>query len=342
VRNRKFIRECKSIVVLLLLLALIVSAASVQALVSAAEQQPAVSSTVVPPAERASLPVARETEMYCGGFIEYGAEPSRLEVVGGEQEQEQRTYSEGDHIYINAGSQQNISIGQEFSVVRPRGRFSTKLTKKKGQLGVYTQEIARVRITEVKDRSSVALVTGACEMILDGDLLRAMPQRVSPAARPEVALDRFANPTGKQTGRIVLARDGRELLSRDQIVFIDLGTEDNIKLGDYLTIYRPAGTGNISRFDYKEISFASSGGFESDTFKGGKFSNKAQRAENPKETANVLNPSVTSSQIKQNRPSVPRKVVGEMVVLNVQARTATAVITRVAQEVHTGDFVELQ
>jgi hypothetical protein len=39
---------------------------------------------------------------------------------------------------------------------------------------------------------------------------------------------------------------------------------------------------------------------------------------------------------------MPRKIVGEMVVLNVQARTATAVITRVAQEIHTGDFVEVK
>jgi hypothetical protein len=39
---------------------------------------------------------------------------------------------------------------------------------------------------------------------------------------------------------------------------------------------------------------------------------------------------------------VPRKVVGEAVVLNVQSRTATVVITRVAQEIHTGDFVEVK
>jgi hypothetical protein len=39
---------------------------------------------------------------------------------------------------------------------------------------------------------------------------------------------------------------------------------------------------------------------------------------------------------------MPRKVVGEMIVLTVQERTATAVITQVAQEIHTGDFVELQ
>jgi hypothetical protein len=39
---------------------------------------------------------------------------------------------------------------------------------------------------------------------------------------------------------------------------------------------------------------------------------------------------------------MPRKVVGEMVILSVQQRTAAAVITKVAQEVHTGDYVEVQ
>ena len=37
-----------------------------------------------------------------------------------------------------------------------------------------------------------------------------------------------------------------------------------------------------------------------------------------------------------------RKIVGEVVILNVKERTATAVITRTAQEIHTGDYVELQ
>jgi hypothetical protein len=39
---------------------------------------------------------------------------------------------------------------------------------------------------------------------------------------------------------------------------------------------------------------------------------------------------------------MPRKIVGELVVIDVQAITATAVITRVTGEVHTGDWVEIQ
>ena len=37
-----------------------------------------------------------------------------------------------------------------------------------------------------------------------------------------------------------------------------------------------------------------------------------------------------------------RKVVGELMIINVKERTATAVITRTAQEIHTGDWVEVQ
>jgi hypothetical protein len=39
---------------------------------------------------------------------------------------------------------------------------------------------------------------------------------------------------------------------------------------------------------------------------------------------------------------MPRKIVGEMVIIDVQTRTATAVITRALAEVHTGDWVEIQ
>ena len=51
---------------------------------------------------------------------------------------------------------------------------------------------------------------------------------------------------------------------------------------------------------------------------------------------------ITSREVKQSRPLMPRKIVGEMVIIDVQTRTATAIITRVAGEVHTGDWVEIQ
>jgi hypothetical protein len=298
--------------------------------------------TVVLPQEQSARPVVGDTELYCGGFIQSEPVVVDLEIVGGEKEESQRVFTTGDYLFINSGAQQGMRVGQLLSVVRPRGPFNSKFTRKKGGLGVFTQELGQLRVTEVKDRVAVAQVTNACETIMLGDLLRAVPQRVSPFARPEDALDHFSNPSGKQQGRIVLARDTQEMITRNQIVYIDLGSEDRIKTGDYLTVYRPVGTGNtLVSVDNEEIARNSSRGFESDLRQGGKFSNQAKRPKDPNDSG-FFNRPLTTREIKGRRPPMPRKVVGEIVVLNVQGRTATAVITRVAQEIHTGDYVELQ
>jgi hypothetical protein len=183
-------------------------------------------------------------------------------------------------------------------------------------------------------------------MILLGDLLAPIPDRVSPMQRTEANLDRHADPSGKQTGRLMMAKDSREMLTRNDIVYIDLGSEDQVNRGDYLTIYRPLGTGTVTRVDNEESARGRASGFQSDRFRGGGFSNQASRAKDS--TAFVDTDGryryrpITSREVKRNRPLMPRKIVGEMVIIDVQTRTATAIITRAVAEVHTGDWVEIQ
>jgi hypothetical protein len=269
-----------------------------------------------------------------------------MQLVGGEQEQEQHQFFQGNNVFVNAGRQQGIEQGVEFAVVRPRGNFRSNWSKKsswsdKGSLGVYTQEIGRVRIIRVKDNVSVALVTTSCDAMLLGDLIVPVPRLDGPIVKLTDRIDLFADPTGKQTGRIVYAREGQEMVSVNQIVYIDLGTQDNIKSGDIFTIYRPSDTPRLVVKHEEEIIRNYHDGFQSDKFKGETLSMDATRTSDPNAFSGY-EPTVTTTEIKKNRPEVPRKVVGELVVTNVQQRTATAVITRVAQEVHTGDFVEMQ
>jgi len=283
---------------------------------------------------------SRETEMLCSGFIEHRPPAGRLEIVGAEQEQEQHVFAEGDYVYINGGAQAGVRAGQEFSVIRPRGRFKTRFSRKGGSLGMYTQELGRLRVVNVKQNASVALVTLSCDNMLLGDLLRAVPARPSAVVHAELPLERFSEPSGKQQGRIVLARDGREVVSKDEVVYVDLGAEDNVKPGDRLTIYRPLGTGDISRFRDKEVNPGGSRSYEGPIFRGGKHSSNAQRVKDP---VDGHYKSITNTPaIVSRRPSLPRKIVGEVVVISVEQRTAAAVITRQAQEIHTGDFVEVQ
>lgn len=144
----------------------------------------------------------------------------------------------------------------------------------------------------------------------------------------------------------MMARDNREMLANNDVVYIDLGAEDNVKAGDYLTIFRPLGTGNVTRVDNEEQARNRATGFQSNRYRGGGMSNQAKRAKD--ETAFVdadgryrYKP-VTTREVTRNRPLMPRKIVGEMVIIDVQTRTATAIITRALAEVHTGDWVEIQ
>ena len=309
-------------------------------------QKPAPTPTVVLPDQRPPQNVIGRSSLYCAGFIRLERLPDMPQIVGAEEEQEQRKYSDGDVVYLNAGSAQGVKEGQTFQIIRPRGDVKDVHKNKAGFVGTYIQDIGQLQVFKVREHTSAAQITMSCDQVLFGDLLTAVPDRESPAERPAAELDRFADPSGKQTGRLMMARDSREMVTRNDVVFIDLGTEDQIKRGDYLTIYRPLGTGNVTRVDNEEWTRNRSKGFQSDRYRGGGFSNQASRAKD--ETAfkdangRYKYRPITSKEVKSNRPLMPRKIVGEMVIIDVQQRTATAVITRVTGEVHTGDWVEIQ
>ena len=309
-------------------------------------QSPAATPQVVMPVSGQPLRVAGKSSLYCAGYIRYQRLPGMPEIVGAEEEQEQRTYADGDIVYLNAGSQQGIKEGQNFQIIRPRGDVKGVHKQKKGFLGTYIQEIGQLQVFKVRENTSAAQITFTCDAALLGDLLAPVPDRESPLQRAEEDLDRFAEPTNKQNGILMMAKDSREMVTRNDIVYIDLGSEDQIKQGDYLTIYRPLGTGNVTRVDNEESARNRATGFQSNRYRGGGFSNQATRAKDSTAFRDTegryrYRP-ITSREVKRHRPLMPRKIVGELVIIDVQTRTATAIITRVASEVHTGDWVEIQ
>lgn len=339
-------RSCDTLPVCKILLLLLLFCAFAQVPASAqtggrrtAPPAPPDKTTLLAPEARRPAPAARASEFTCGGFIEQTPQAAAGQIVGAEQERERHNFAEGELVFIDAGAQSGVRVGQEFMVVRPRGQFRSKFSRKTGSLGVYTQEVGLLRVVRVRDRVSVAEVWTACSDLLVGDLLRPAQERTAPQARAETALDRFAEPTGKPNGRLVLARDGREMVSRDDVVFVDLGAEDGVKVGDYLTVFRPEEQGEPVKLRDEQVANARRG-FESDEFHGGGFSNEAQRVKDI--DGSQYRETVKTPAVRRARPAVPRKVVGELVVLRVEGRTATTIVTRVAQEIHTGDAVEVQ
>ena len=304
---------------------------------AALAQPPTPTPTLVVSADKRELPVATGSNLYCAGFIQTAAVDTSYEIVGANDERDKLVYAQNDELYISAGANKNVRVGDMFSVIRPRGQVKSRWTRKR-DVGFYVQEVGFVEVIKVKPDVSVVRVKTSCDNLLLGDLLQAVPQRTSPVFVQRPALDLFAEGSGKASGRILMARDGIELIGREQIVYIDLGAEDNVKVGDYLTIFRELGRGNLFSREEKESLSARDGDFESDRYSGGKFSSQAARKSGAQATGAV----VTSEEAKSRRPRNLREVVGEMVILNVKERTATAIVTRTATEIHTGDNVEVQ
>ncbi len=281
--------------------------------------------------------LAGPNNLYCAGYVVDVPVNTSMKIVGAQNEQEQYIFSQGNDLYINAGANKGVQAGDMFSVIRPRGQVNTPWSKK-GSLGFYVMEVGALEVVRVKPEVSVVRVRTSCDNLMYGDLVQPTPQRTSPMFTERPALDVFADASGRATGRIFLSRDSRELLSSNQIVFVDLGAEDGLKSGDYLTVYRPLGTGGVLTNPKNEAAAARNEGFESDKFRGGKYSNQTARKKGNEAKGKVE----TTEAARADRPSGLRKVVGELVVLSVQGKTATAMITRVAQEIHTGDWVEMQ
>ncbi len=297
-----------------------------------AQQKP----TVILPQNK-DVSIVSRNNLYCAGYISKEKVNPRNQIVGAENEQEQFIYSQNNNLYISMGASKGVKVGDMFAVVRPRGKFRSEFSKK-GNLGIYVQEVGAVEVISVKNDVSVVRVNVSCDNFLLGDLIQPIPQRTSPMFEQRPTFDVFANASGKMTGRIVMARGGLEMIGREQIVYIDLGQEDNVQIGDYFTIFRPLGRGNLFISDDDELLSARDRGFQSSEYKGGKYSNGASRRKGENADGDVID----IEEAKSDRPNNLRKVVGELVIINVKERTATAVIVRTAQEIHTGDSVELQ
>ena len=287
--------------------------------------------------------VAGFNNLYCAGFVQTAGVDTSRRIVGAYNEQDGHIFSEGNVVYLNTGANNGVKVGDLLSVTRPRGKVNTRWTNK-GSLGFLVDEVGTVEVIRVKSDSSVARIKTSCDNFLLGDLVQPWQQRAVPPTMARPALDLYGDPNGKAVGRLFMARGNLEALSPEQIVYVDLGAEDNVKVGDYMTVFRPLGKGNpnyktetefIKGHDESvEARISDYGSLE---YRGGAFSNQTARKSGDHANGKV----VTTSKAKEGRGNI-RKVVGELVILNVKERTATAMITRTSQELHTGDYVEMQ
>ena len=269
--------------------------------------------------------VAKGMDVFCTGFIADLPPRTDLQIVGAEKENIKVTFAQSDVVFLNKGRGSGIQPGAVYYIIRPLGEVKHPFTKKK--MGYYVRELGLLRVLEVHDQTSTAEITVSCDTVEFGDLLKPYEQYNGPGPRDARPLPRYGEGSGGTTGQIVMSPGYHENLSANRVVFLDIGDRQNVRPGDYFTIYRETGRREgITNVPQDKVVQQKSGGFGSDRFRGGEYS--------------VQGTHVSREEVLNSRPEVPRKVLGELIVIKVEKGTSVALITRTTAEVNIGDHVE--
>lgn len=316
-----------------LLLVLLASLAAAQpsltaTMVATPDASGIVSTPVSVPFVRYQTPTA--ADIYCAGFINKERLPDANYVNGGLQSPTSTKFEIGELVYLAGTSYQ---AGQLYSIVRELNDVNEyeiypgerKLLKEAGH---PYGEIGRVRVIDTRSRSAIAQVVYSCDPINPGDV--AVPFTEKPLISFHVPghFDRFAPPSGKLTGRIVLGKDFDDIVGTGMTIYLNMGSNQGVKAGDYFRVVRSYTATLKDPVD--SLSFMAQTSEDTQmrppTYEGGFF------------THNYMS--------KKNGPNIhvadlPRRAVGEVVVMSTTPTTSSAMVVFALEDVYAGDTVEL-
>ncbi|MGA9814976.1 MAG: hypothetical protein WBQ64_19500 [Terriglobales bacterium] len=311
---------------LLLLLCLTVAAAAQQADSAAADQAAPQNTEITTgtfPIERIQTPT--NADINCGGFVNKELVPNSKFVAGGLESPNTTKFATNDTIFL-AG--QGYQTGQQFEIVRELvdpnqyELFAGQRSMLKS-MGQPYSELGRVRIVDTRGRMAVAHVEFSCEAIVPGDIAMPYVEKPMVAFHLPQRFDRFLPNNGKASGRIVLAKDFDLLLGTGSKIYMNVGANQGVKVGDYFRAVRSYEADLRDPVD--SLSFKAS--TTDDTQK--------------------YPPSIEGHMFSKTKgPSIrvadmPRRAIGEIVVLNTTPTTATGMVVFALEDVHVGDNVEL-
>jgi hypothetical protein len=188
-----------------------------------------------------------ENNLYCYGYIGDPNESIPNRVMAYEDYEEfynpgdvtqDLGGSEGDLVFIQGGTATGINPGDTYIVVEPRALVYNPNDQTQ-LVGREYEFRGQIRILCASDHQARGIVTQSCMDIKPGARLKPLPTLPIPLAKiPNMPA--FCDPnSGKRAGTIVDAQGGWALaLGEGILIQINLGRDDAIQPGDFLTVYR--------------------------------------------------------------------------------------------------------
>ena len=131
-----------------------------------------------------------------------------------------------------------------------------------------------------------------------------------PPFKEATAFDHFAPISGKNIAMVVAGKDHHDAFGKNSAVYVNLGTNQGVKVGDYFRIFRYQGSTAETVPQTKDYQFTMYG-----------FGSAPQR---------------------YNWNDLPREILGEGIVFNVSHNSSTMMITVSSSQIYAGDYVEIE
>ena len=312
---------------LLLLLTVMVTATFAVAQQSTTASTPdasgLVNTSVNVPFVRYQTPTA--ADIYCAGFITKDRIPDANYVNGGLQTPISTKFQNGELVYL-AGS--GYQAGQLYSIIREL-RDVNEYELYPGQRKVLSGagraygDIGRVRVVDTRSHSAIAQVEFSCDPINPGDVAVPFVEKPPVAFRAPGHFDRFAPANGKLSGRVVLGKDFDGELGTGMKLYMNLGSNQGVKVGDYFRVVRSYTATLWDPVDSLSYHTGTS------------------------EDTQMRPPTIEAGRFNRTKGvnihvgDLPRRAVGEVVVVSVTPTASSAMVVFALEDVHAGDGVEL-
>lgn len=275
----------------------------------------AVCSAQTAPGPAASAGQTTYSTVYCAGFVKDTKVPEELRVVSGEQVGYKIIFGQGERVYINQGSDKGVRVGDRFMVVREvadpsRMEWFKGQTRIQKAMGAIYSDIGQLRVVSVEPKASVAEVIFSCRYMERGDIARPFEERPVPPYKEPGVFDHFAPVSGKPVGSVINSADFQQSQGQGSTMYVNLGSAQGVKVGDYLRIFRYQGKRDESAPQSKGYAYEIFGYGSSPTHYEGK--------------------------------DLPREVLGEGIILNASRNAATLFVTFSSAEMYPGDSVEIE
>jgi hypothetical protein len=181
-----------------------------------------------------AYPLISESDLYCSFYI-MGKEKPVMQIVGAERGDEKILVSDADLVYINCGKNDGLEIGQMFLIIELGPSISSPVAGK--NYGTLALKRGRARIVMFEDTRGGVKIEKTCGQIMVGDYLVPFEEKEGLLGKDLGYEAPLEEGTGT-SGNIIYLQNELNQIGSGHWALIDLGSENGIKVGQQMTIFR--------------------------------------------------------------------------------------------------------